>query len=260
MKPVLISQMIDSINLEAPASWLLPLGVAIAISVVAYVATRPASWYAALSRPCCAFLAFSNLVMPQYRRQRCKFDFNFYKTYVFGPLQPYFPPNSKPPSRASRAFASIYARMPKSTTPVPIVQRRANFAALGRLQTRHPNTKLLSPISVPHRPQENSSPRPAVTVYPIVPSVSIVGKVNLYLHGGCYVMGGIDSHGGLASQLCNITHRKTFLVDYGCVLAVSGRFCLGLARCTEKDRFFFYSTRNRPISVFFLRNLPLVLY
>jgi acetyl esterase/lipase len=107
--------------------------------------------------------------------------------------------------------------MPKPTTPRPVADRKAAFDKLGILQSRHPSVKFLKVVHVPHR---GLSGRATVPVHPLKPTVSVHGKVNLYLHAGTYISGSITSHGGFASQICELTHRLTYFVDYGYVIII----------------------------------------
>jgi len=132
-----------------------------------------------------------------------------------GPLQPIYPPDSNPPSKDSLAFASIFARFPKAKVAKPALERRAAFERLGALQSVHPSAQFLAPIHVPLLTSpELKGQRTHVTVHPIRPSITVHGKVIIYLHAGAYISGSINSHRGFVSQLAEQTHRLTYFVDY----------------------------------------------
>lgn len=156
------------------------------------------------------------------RYYRKIFALVMYKTKAFGPLQPIFPADSKPPSKESLAFASIFARFPKLKVNKPALERRAAFERLGALQSVNSNAHFGACFPVPLLASPERQPtRTHVNVYPVRPAVLLLDKVIIYLHAGTYISGSINSHRGFVSQLSAHSHRLVYFVDYWYVLCIT---------------------------------------
>lgn len=137
-----------------------------------------------------------------------------WKIRLIGPKANVFPPSSKPPSPENVAFTSIFAQFPKEKVDKSASERRIAFSRLGALQSINPEVKFKPTLQVPLLPSTNNTTRTTVSVHPILPAVSVHGKINIYLHGGTYISGSLHSHAGFVSQITELSHRLTYFVEY----------------------------------------------
>ena len=106
------------------------------------------------------------------------------------------------PSPQLQTVISFLRQRPTESPDVPIEQARATFDAVSNM-IRVASDVTLEPVDVDGTPGEWIS----------TPDAS-ADRVVLYLHGGGYVIGSIDSHREMISRIARSTAARALAIDY----------------------------------------------
>ena len=112
----------------------------------------------------------------------------------------------------AQAFLAAMAQQPAlDVTQLPVAESRARFAAMGGLVEAAPDARAAaSDIAV----QTDAGRRAARLFTPREDVAAADAPLMLFLHGGGWVFGGLDSHQSLASFLCGETGWPVLALEY----------------------------------------------